>query len=142
MKELSCGIIIINSDNKILACRAYGKKEPMRCYDIPKGKINEGESTYDAAIRETNEEIGLDLSYLNIIDLGHFVYNSKKNLHLYKCRLDIPDLTVLHCDSTFEDNFGNIVPEMVGYKWVDLYEIDTTFYKSLANVLNKIDLCK
>jgi 8-oxo-dGTP pyrophosphatase MutT (NUDIX family) len=138
MKELSCGIIIINSENKILGCRAYGKDKIQLAYDIPKGKINIEETTYQAAIRETIEETSLDLSDIEIKDLGHFTYNSKKDLHLFKCYYNIKDLSKLHCDSMFTDNFGNICPEVVGYKWIDFSEINTHFYLSLGKILNTI----
>lgn len=138
MKGLSCGIIIINSENKILGCKAYGKKDNELSYDIPKGGINLNETPYHAAIRETFEETGLNLSKEKIEDLGHFNYNSKKNLHLFKCYYNIKDLSKLHCDSMFTDNFGNICPEVVGYKWIDFSEINTHFYLSLGRLLNLI----
>lgn len=135
MKTLSCGIIIINSENKILGCKAYGKNNELRCYDIPKGGININETPYQAAIRETFEETGLDLSGIELEDLGQFNYNSKKNLHIFKCYYNISDLSKLHCDSMFTDNFGNSCQEIIGYKWIDFSEIDIHFYISLEKII-------
>lgn len=133
MKKLSCGVIIINSNNKILGCKGYGKNG-INCYDIPKGGNEINETPYQTAIRETMEEAGIDLSDIELIDIGEFKYTKEKNLYLFKCRLDI-DLNLLHCDSTFIDNFGNIVPEVVGYKWIDISDIDNNFYLSLNKIL-------
>lgn len=140
MKQLSCGVIIINSDNKILGCKAYGKGYDgnTHIHDIPKGKIEENETPLQAAIRETWEETGIDLKNIELEDLGFFQYNAKKNLHLFKCHIDIEDLSVLHCDSMFMDKHNRVHPEVDGYKWFNLDEIDDNFYISLVKVLNKI----
>lgn len=55
-KREGAGHIIVKkfSDGyRVLALRVYGM------YDIPKGHIEEGESPYDAAVRETSEEAGI-----------------------------------------------------------------------------------
>ena len=57
MKTVSAGIIIINSKNQILGCKPFGKKDNR--LDIPKGHIEDGETPYQAAIRETFEETGI-----------------------------------------------------------------------------------
>jgi len=53
----SAGLLIIQ-DNKMLL--AHPSKAPWYgTYTIPKGKVEEGESYVDTAIRETKEEIGI-----------------------------------------------------------------------------------
>jgi 8-oxo-dGTP pyrophosphatase MutT (NUDIX family) len=134
MKGISAGVIILNSKNQILGCRAYGKNGQ---FDIPKGKLNEGETTYEAVIRETMEETGLDISNLELEEIGFMPYNKEKNLHLYKCHHDIEDLSILSCTSYFLISEREY-PEMDGYEWIDLENIDAKFYKSLAPVLKKV----
>lgn len=54
--DRSAGIILIRDiggEPHILGLRAY------TTYDLPKGKIEDGESDLDAAIRETSEEAGV-----------------------------------------------------------------------------------
>ena len=61
MKELSCGFILVNKKNprQILACQPNGRRpNTPGNYDIPKGHIEAGETTLDAAIRELREETG------------------------------------------------------------------------------------
>jgi len=61
----SAGLLIIQ-DNKMLL--AHPTKAPWYgTYTIPKGKVEEGESYIDAAIRETKEEIGIEID-INDID--------------------------------------------------------------------------
>ena len=53
----SAGLVIIY-DNKILLAHPTGQKW-YGSYSIPKGHIEEGEDRLEAAIRETQEELGL-----------------------------------------------------------------------------------
>jgi 8-oxo-dGTP pyrophosphatase MutT (NUDIX family) len=55
-RYLSCGIVLarpVNADWLTLMLRAYGH------WDFPKGVREEGESPFDAAIREVAEETGI-----------------------------------------------------------------------------------
>lgn len=51
--QKTAGGIIYNAAGNILVMSRYG------CYDFPKGHIEEGESTEEAAVREVREETGL-----------------------------------------------------------------------------------
>ena len=53
----SAGLVIIQ-DNKILLAHPTGNKW-FNSYSIPKGHVQSGESFLDAALRETQEEVGL-----------------------------------------------------------------------------------
>ncbi len=96
MKTTSAGIIIINSKNQILGCKPFGKYDDR--HDIPKGKVEEGETPMEGALRETFEETGLVLDGVEMEEIGLRSYQSKKNLHLFKCTYEIEDLSILHCD--------------------------------------------
>lgn len=50
-------LIMINSENKQLVARSYGKK----VYYTPGGKREEGESDVEALLRECKEELDVDL---------------------------------------------------------------------------------
>jgi ADP-ribose pyrophosphatase YjhB (NUDIX family) len=54
--KISAGLVIIQ-DNKILLGHPTGAKW-TNTFSIPKGEVQEGESLFDAAFRETREEFG------------------------------------------------------------------------------------
>ena len=137
MKTTSAGIIILNSKNQILGCKPFGKFDD-RC-DIPKGGIEVDELAYDAALRETFEETGLDLSGVELEEIGLREYQPKKDLYLFKCVYEIEDLSILNCTSFFNLN-GCSFPEVDGYEWIDLTSdnLERRFYRSLFPVLKEI----
>lgn len=70
-----CGCILVNSDlTKIaLACDWGGKS-----WSFPRGKIDEGESSFECALRETLEETGFDArNYCNEENLLVTILNGK-----------------------------------------------------------------
>ena len=53
---ITAGGLVINKDSKVLFI--YRKNK----WDLPKGKLDEGENLEEAAIREVVEETGLDIN--------------------------------------------------------------------------------
>nr|WP_217365362.1 NUDIX hydrolase [Brevibacillus sp. HD1.4A] len=53
---MSAAAIIVNDRNEVLLI-----KGPRRGWEMPGGKVEQGESIREAAIRETKEECGLDI---------------------------------------------------------------------------------
>jgi len=132
MKELSCGFLVFNKSNGMLACHPTGRKyEPLHCYDIPKGHLEEGESALETAKRELKEETGLVIpDDVSILNMGKFFYRSDKDLIIFVVKMDY-DFNSLHCDSTFE---------MYGkkYKEMDSYEITynpALYFKNLERIV-------
>lgn len=137
-KLITCGIIITNNNNDILAGHPTGKKYDKECYDILKGCCDKGEEDLDCALRELNEEAGIILPREEIVDLGVYEYNEEKNIHLFLFRTDeFPNLKKLHCKSYFETANGKMLPEMNGYKIINKHERHL-FYKGIQKVLKNI----
>ena len=59
--------LLITYNNKILLAHPSKRKLRMGTYTIPKGKLEKGETHLEAAIRETREEVGLNID-VDIID--------------------------------------------------------------------------
>lgn len=76
--DISAGLLIIQ-DNKMLL--AHPTNAPWYgTYSIPKGKLNSGESILDAAIRETEEEVGLLFKKDDITTANYLIeYTNEKN---------------------------------------------------------------
>ena len=96
--KISSGIIITDGKNILL-----GHSTGNSHWDIPKGGVDDGESTMEAAIRETEEEIGLSFKESQLVDLGLYAYLKKKNLYLYKATLsELPKIEDCKCNSFFK----------------------------------------
>lgn len=80
--EISAGLLIIFGNKVLLAKPTKGSKV---MWGIPKGKVEEGEQYIDAAIRETREEIGINVPIDKIIDVAYTInYKNKKTNKNYK----------------------------------------------------------
>jgi len=124
------GGIVFNEDGAILAIFRKG------FWDLPKGKIEKGESNKDAALREVKEECGV--SYLSLIkkaDVSYHVYREKGRKILKK--------SIWYF---MYSNDGSLTPqteediEIVQWiKPVDFLSGNYKIYPSLVDILNKID---
>lgn len=99
--KISAGIII-KWKGKILLCHPTGKSW-TNTYTPPKGGVNLGEEIKDAAIRETFEETGIQISYSQLVNEPILIeYHSEKN-KIYKkvwlYVLAIDDLTEIGLSS-------------------------------------------
>jgi 8-oxo-dGTP pyrophosphatase MutT (NUDIX family) len=123
----AAGGLVFNPENHLLIIKRLGK------WDLPKGKIDPGEKTEEAAIREVEEECGI--SKLHIVEKLTVSYHSYK-LHGHRF------LKVTHwflMNSIFK---GRLVPQeeenITEATWVDLSlinvaEMDT--YNSIKDIL-------
>ncbi len=75
----AAGGIVLNQENKILFIHRLGK------WDLPKGKIEKGESQNDAAIREVEEECGItNLELLDFINATYHIYTDRNDINILK----------------------------------------------------------
>ena len=98
----SAGLAIIY-DNRLLMGHPTNARW-FKSYSIPKGGIDEGETKLEAAIRETKEEVGLNIP-LSLIDktehsfsLSTKKYNYDKTVYYYVVEID--DLSQLKLKDT------------------------------------------
>ena len=130
-KRLSCGMVIINIQAEVLLCHVTGHGH----WDLPKGGIHDGESPLAAALRETEEETGLQLQDHVLLDLGCLAYRLRKDLHLFAVLMPRIDPAMLWCDSRFADAAGERQPEMDGYGWFPFEQVGQRCTRKLATVL-------
>lgn len=90
------GSVIVNSKNEVLLQkRSKFKRVNPGKWGICGGKINYGETPLDACVRETAEEIGINLNKENlkflistIIGRAHFTsYYIRQDIDISKCKL-------------------------------------------------------
>lgn len=95
------GVVIINNNNEILLQkRSRFKRSNPSKWGICGGKVDLNETTIDAGVRETLEEIGIrlnkeDLNFLsmNTNEKTHFtVYYVRQDINIDKCKLQEEEL--------------------------------------------------
>lgn len=79
----SAGLLIIYN-NKILLAHPVKKKLRYGTYTIPKGKLENGETHLQAAIRETREETGIIVDENNIDKTPHIINYTDEEGNIYK----------------------------------------------------------
>ena len=131
MKTISHGTLLIDADAGLLLCHATG----CRHWDIPKGMAEPGETSAQAALRETREECGLDLDPHRLCDLGRFTYRPDKDLWLHAALIEGVDPAQCACSTFFTDRWGRRRPEMDAFRWVRFEDVPAHCAKSMAIVL-------
>ena len=95
-REKSCGCIIVDND-KVLLIGARDDEGNM-FWSFPKGHQEDGETDIETAIRETKEEIGLDVEIVEPepIITGHYVHGGTvwKEILLFIAKLIGGDFTL------------------------------------------------
>jgi 8-oxo-dGTP pyrophosphatase MutT (NUDIX family) len=76
-------------DDMILLLHRQDHCVQGNCWGVPGGKIHKSETPLQAAVRETFEETGFDISKLRIIDLGKVYIKYPKHdeiYYMFKCQ--------------------------------------------------------
>lgn len=70
--KVTVGCFILNDQKEILLVKSY--KWPGK-WVVMGGHIELGETIADAAVRETKEEVGLDIQFVRVIEVAEFVFD-------------------------------------------------------------------
>lgn len=134
-KTTSCGVVITNGEQLVLGHVTRGK-----WWDLPKGGMNSGESFLQTAVRELQEETGLEVQETDLVPLGVFTYKPKKDLVLYLWRVvTMPDPQTLVCRSTFKDSKGRDVKELDKFKIASWKQAETLVNPDMQRVLKQVE---
>jgi ADP-ribose pyrophosphatase YjhB (NUDIX family) len=113
--SISAGGVVINKDGMVLVVQ-----QKHDAWSLPKGKVEEGESSLDAARREIAEESGIDeLKY--ILDLGEYErfrlnkYNKDDTARLKKI--------IMFLFSTEQDKLCPRDPHNPSARWVNKEDV-------------------
>jgi 8-oxo-dGTP pyrophosphatase MutT (NUDIX family) len=147
MRKVSSAGILINSGDKYLLAHATGQK-PNSGWGIPKGRVDDGETEEDAAIRETEEECGLSISANEIKPFHRVNYKSSDDRGKCEKMLTIfihhGDESLqkesLMCSTYFNPpwvkNPNVKLSEIDNYKWVTAEEGKQLAMKSIKNIFD------
>ncbi len=128
----AAGGLVFNSRKKFVGIHRLGKN------DLPKGKLEKGESAEAAAVREVKEECGLDAVTLHyrIANTYHIYFIDDnpvlKKTHWFKMQTDTGILTPQH-----EENITDA-------SWISIRDIEqfiSNTYPSVRDVLEAAGLC-
>ncbi len=104
-----CGVLM-QHDQHFLLLKRHPKKSHGNHWNLPAGKREKGESSFDAALREVKEESGISLNQQSVHFLGTLYVVCKDlqfEFHLYFSHLnDRPDLN-LGLEETIEGKWWN-----------------------------------
>ncbi len=111
--EKSCGTIIINQGKVLLISSTDDNGEVF--WSFPKGHQEGGETDTETALRETLEEVGLQVEIIDWrpIIVGHYIHHgtARKDIHLFLAK----------------KQSGEIKPqknEVESWRWVEFDDID------------------
>jgi putative (di)nucleoside polyphosphate hydrolase len=135
-RAVSCGVIVRRRPGELLLCHATGRGY----WDIPKGVRDPGESSVQAALRELQEEAGLELPADALKDLGSHQYLPRKDLHLFVVDPPLPALSSDGCRcTTTHTRDGRSLPEVDAYRWALRDEVPYLAGKNMTRVLMGLD---
>lgn len=147
MRKVKSAGILIKSNDKVLLVHATGQKPEMG-WGLPKGRVDDGESLTQAAVRETFEECGLSIPEDGLQPLTMTSYNSsdegeriKKELHVFMFETDESiQQEKLSCSTFFNPHWvknENVkLPEVDNFKWVEISDVKNVAMKSIKKVFD------
>jgi len=127
-KARSAGFIIVRNINdswEVLGLRVWGK------IDIPKGHLEDGESDFEAATRETLEEAGIEVVRERDMMWGD-VYHLSERTHKDVCIF----LAMTDQEPRITRNPDTNKYEHDGYHWLTWQEAKRKCYPYLVDVFN------
>jgi len=135
---VSCGTLVLDAQGRLL----LGHVTHTPRWDIPKGLLDPGESTLEAAMRELREETGLVFDAGRFVEIGRIDYRRDKALHLYRVALGETPCAPgsLVCTSFFAHHAtGRPTPEMDGFRWATRAEVARLCWPRMAQRLLALD---
>ncbi len=121
------GGVVVNKQGKVLIMKRFGK------WDLPKGKVNEGENIEDAAVREVTEECGIGplkiVKKLSPTFHTYYLNNQQilKQTHWFEM--------LYYGDEIFKPQVEEDITEVKWMEKGDLSAILENTYKSVIDVL-------
>lgn len=133
--------MIIKKDDKILLQKRKGSKLWPGYYALPAGHIDEGETQYDALVREAREELGIKLDLKDIINSyvvlrrNYFEIDGKQLEPYIDYYFEMKDYDGVpkimendKCDELIWADLNNLPEPFINYEGVFLEDMTITTY--------------
>ena len=147
-KLLSAACVIMDIETlKILGVHST-KEWPRKSHNdegpwgLPKGQIDDGETSEEAVIREVKEEVGIDIDASKLKHIGIVKYLPVKDLDLFIYNVSSDELNEIlssaKCESMFENKNGYEQPEVDDYKLCSINELGKRYQQAIKSKLGEI----
>ena len=139
--RLGVGIVVLNKDNEVFVAKRIDN--PKNYWQMPQGGVDEGESFYDAALRELEEETSIkNVTLIKEIE-GYISYNlpdyllgiiwkgkyKGQNQKWYIVRFEGIDKEI---------NINTKKPEFFEWKWINVNDLTKVVVHFKLDVYKKI----
>ena len=139
----SAGVIIVLNKDKVLLCHPSNSRW-FGTYSFPKGGLEEGESTLDAALRELKEETSVIVNKSQISNLDNPIvvtYENKKGtkyktITLYTVYIN--DISEINLDSEVIPKERLQIEEIDWAGFIDKQEAEIRIFHKTRSVLETI----
>lgn len=124
------GVCIKSKNNELLMVQEAGK-DIKGSLNFPMGKLDDGETIFEGAIREAKEETGFDVKLTSILSIQNYVSEKGGNLIKITFNADI---------TSGEIKFDT--DEIMNVKWIPINELEQMSNKELRSYNSLIDIIK
>ena len=118
---------IIKDNKALLIKRRPNDVHKPAQWDIPGGRLEDGENPYDGLKREAKEEINMDIDIILPVEVQHFVRDDGQKIAL----------TIFLCTPLSEEI--TLSEEHTEYKWLDLEKESEQFPEWIQPSVEKIN---
>lgn len=124
------GVCIKSKNNELLMVQEAGK-DIKGLLNFPMGKLDEGETIFEGAIREAKEETGFDVKLTSILSIQNYVSEIGGNLIKITFNADIVSGKI-----KFDTD------EIMNVKWISINELEQMSDKELRSYNSLMDIIK
>ncbi len=126
-KDFAFGVIVFYEENDKIYFLVL--QQIQGHWSFPKGHAEEGESKLDTALRELQEETGIDK--VELISDDVMITDE------YKIKKDVHKVVEFFIGETYKKHIMIQEGEILDYKWITVDDSDVLTYESSKRILNK-----
>lgn len=124
------GACIKSSNNELLMVQE-ANNDVKGLLNFPMGKLDEGETVFEGAVREVKEESGFDVKLKSILSIQS--YESEKGGNIIKITFNAE---IVSGEIKFDRN------EIMDVRWISIDELEKMSNKELRSYNSSIDIIK